>query len=80
MTPRTESDLPCEYGDGSPIPREYLDKLIEVIDKEAIPLLLDEGDLLLVDNFQVSHGREPWEGDRLILVSMWEGAHELLAY
>jgi alpha-ketoglutarate-dependent taurine dioxygenase len=68
------------YGDETPIPREYLDKLIEVIDKEEIYLTLEEGDLLLVDNFQVSHGREPWEGDRLVLVSMWDGARTIEAY
>ncbi|TID04991.1 Clavaminate synthase-like protein [Colletotrichum higginsianum] len=66
--------LPCVYGDETPIPRELLDKLIEVIDKEEISLVLEEGDLLLVDNFQVSHGREPWEGDRQILVSMWDAS------
>ncbi|OLN88188.1 Clavaminate synthase-like protein 1 [Colletotrichum chlorophyti] len=64
--------LPSVYGDESPIPRRLLDKLIDVIDKEEISLALEEGDLLLVDNFQVSHGREPWEGDRQILVSMWD--------
>ncbi|KAK2031577.1 Clavaminate synthase-like protein [Colletotrichum zoysiae] len=64
--------LPCVYGDKTPIPRQLLGKLIEVIDKEEISLVLEEGDLLLVDNFQVSHGRQPWEGDRQILVSMWD--------
>ncbi|WYZ35256.1 hypothetical protein EsH8_I_001532 [Colletotrichum jinshuiense] len=65
-------DPPCVYGDETPIPRRLLDKLIDVIDKEEISLVLEEGDLLLVDNFQVSHGREPWEGQREILVSMWD--------
>ncbi|KXH53155.1 hypothetical protein CNYM01_01876 [Colletotrichum nymphaeae SA-01] len=64
--------LPSVYGDDTEIPRRLLDKLIDVIDKEEISLILEEGDLLLVDNFQVSHGREPWEGDRQILVSMWD--------
>ncbi|KAK7433026.1 hypothetical protein QQZ08_000499 [Neonectria magnoliae] len=72
--------LPCVYGDETPIPREYLDKLIDVIDKEEISLVLEPGDLLLVDNFQVSHGREPWEGERQILVSMWEGAPPVAAF
>ncbi|KAL0935900.1 taurine catabolism dioxygenase [Colletotrichum truncatum] len=72
--------LPCVYGDETPIPREYLDKLIDVIDKEEISLVLEEGDLLLVDNFQVSHGREPWEGDRQILVSMWDTSIPVAAY
>ncbi|KAK7439884.1 hypothetical protein Landi51_10838 [Colletotrichum acutatum] len=64
--------LPSVYGDDTEIPRRLLDKLLDVIDKEEISLVLEEGDLLLVDNFQVSHGREPWEGDRQILVSMWD--------
>ncbi|VUC32906.1 unnamed protein product [Clonostachys rosea] len=72
--------LPCVYGDETPIPREYLDKLIEVIDKEEIHVPLEEGDLLLVDNFQVSHGREPWAGERQILVSMWEGPTPIGVY
>ncbi|EFQ36066.1 taurine catabolism dioxygenase TauD/TfdA [Colletotrichum graminicola M1.001] len=65
-------DIPCIYGGETPIPRQLLDKLIEVIDKEEINLVMEEGDLLFVDNFQVSHGRQPWEGDRLVLVSMWD--------
>ena len=31
-----------------------------------------KGDLALEDNYQVSHGRLPWEGHRKILVSMWD--------
>ncbi|KAL2680883.1 hypothetical protein Neosp_008486 [[Neocosmospora] mangrovei] len=73
-------DLPCVYGDDTPIPRKYLDKLIDVIDKEEIHVVLEEGDILFVDNFQVSHGREPWEGDRQILVSMWEGPTSIGVY
>ncbi|KAK1852231.1 taurine catabolism dioxygenase [Colletotrichum chrysophilum] len=72
--------VPCVYGDETPIPRHLLDKLIDVIDKEEISLVLEEGDLLLVDNFQVSHGREPWEGDRQILVSMWDTSIPIVAY
>ncbi|RSL76521.1 hypothetical protein CEP51_009889 [Fusarium floridanum] len=72
--------LPCVYGDNTPIPRKYLDKLIDVIDKEEIHVVLEEGDILFVDNFQVSHGREPWEGDRQILVSMWEGPTSIGVY
>lgn len=68
------------YGDGTPIPRKYLDKLIAVIDDEEILVTLEEGDLLLLDNFQVSHGRQPWEGERKILVSMWDGAAPVKAY
>lgn len=67
-------DLPCDYGDGTIIPREYLEKMEEIVSGLEVDLLLGEGEILLVDNFQVSHGRKPWKGDRRILVSLWEGA------
>ena len=66
-------DLPCDYGDGTAIPTEYLQQLEQVVDGLEVNLCLEEGDLLLVDNHQVSHGRKPWVGDRRILVSMWDG-------
>ncbi|KAJ5697268.1 hypothetical protein N7488_010952 [Penicillium malachiteum] len=72
--------LPCDYGDGTPIPREYLEKLDKILNELEVNLALDEGDILLVDNFQVSHGRKPWKGERKILVSMWEGAAPIQAY
>ncbi|KAK1625371.1 hypothetical protein BDP81DRAFT_355838 [Colletotrichum phormii] len=72
--------LPSVYGDNTEIPQRLLDKLVDVIDEEEISLVLEEGDLLLVDNFQVSHGREPWEGDRQILVSMWDTSIPIGAY
>ncbi|KAJ5921730.1 hypothetical protein N7454_009204 [Penicillium verhagenii] len=74
------SYLPCDYGDGTPIPREYLERLDQVLNDLEVNLALGEGDLLLVDNFQVSHGRKPWKGERKILVSMWEGAPPIEAY
>ncbi|KAJ5934176.1 hypothetical protein N7466_003723 [Penicillium verhagenii] len=74
------SYLPCDYGDGTPIPREYLERLDQVLNDLEVNLALGEGDLLLVDNFQVSHGRKPWKGERKILVSMWEGASPIEAY
>ncbi|KAJ6037287.1 Clavaminate synthase-like protein [Penicillium herquei] len=72
--------LPCDYGDGTPIPREHLEKLDKILNELEVNLALDEGDMLLVDNFQVSHGRKPWKGERKILVSMWEGATPIQEY
>ncbi|OJJ42801.1 hypothetical protein ASPZODRAFT_28886 [Penicilliopsis zonata CBS 506.65] len=64
--------LPSSYSDGTLIPQEYLARMEEVVDGLEINVALDEGDLLLVDNYQVSHGRKPWTGERRILVSMWD--------
>ncbi|KAJ5719088.1 Clavaminate synthase-like protein [Penicillium malachiteum] len=79
-TSKWTSELPCDYGDGTPIPREYLEKLDKILNELEVNLALDEGDMLLVDNFQISHGRKPWKGERKILVSMWEGAAPIQGY
>jgi hypothetical protein len=44
-----------------------------MIDEIKVSLTMEPGDLVLVDNYQVSHGRDPWfDGERVILVSMWD--------
>jgi hypothetical protein len=61
------------------IPEKYLDRLNEIIDEITIPLMMEPGDLVMVDNYQVQHGRYPWfDGERKIIVSMWdtENPHE----
>jgi len=52
----------------------------KVVNGLEVDLLLEEGEILLVDNFQASHGRKPWKGDRRILVSLWEGAPPIQKY
>lgn len=60
------------YGDGSPIPEEDLDHIRSVYNETAVTFPWEKGDVLLVDNFLASHGREPFEGPRKILVAMAE--------
>ncbi|GME80942.1 unnamed protein product [Ambrosiozyma monospora] len=63
----------------------YGDSETEYIANDLLDLILDtsieiqylhewqEGDMVIVDNYQVSHGREPWShGERKVLVSMWD--------
>ncbi|KAG7693178.1 hypothetical protein KL930_004737 [Ogataea haglerorum] len=61
-----------EYDNSMPIPEKYLDELVEQSIKLAYHHEWQEGDIAIVDNLQVSHGREPWAGERHILVSMWD--------
>lgn len=65
------------YGDGSAIPTHYLEKLIEVINDARILVKWQVGDVLVLDNHLVQHGREPWEGERKVLASLWDGAQSL---
>ena len=64
---------PSTYRDGTPIPKKYLHRMWELSNEIAVLVKTQEGDLALVDNYQVSHGRAPWlKGERKILVSMWD--------
>ncbi|EGV66722.1 hypothetical protein PSN45_002654 [Yamadazyma tenuis] len=61
------------FGDGTPIPEDFLDYLFEQsIELEYTHKFVD-GDLILLDNYSVYHGRNPYvAGDREILASFWD--------
>ncbi|KAL5428513.1 hypothetical protein PMIN04_000658 [Paraphaeosphaeria minitans] len=64
------------YGDGTPIPDEYLKKLADITEEIRVLHKWQQGDVLVYDNVISQHGRQPWEGkqgDRVILASLWDG-------
>jgi alpha-ketoglutarate-dependent taurine dioxygenase len=67
-----EEDLPTNtfYGDGTPIEPEVLDHLRAVYAEETIRFPWRRGDLLMLDNMMVAHGRAPFRGRRKVLVAM----------
>lgn len=69
-----EEGLPrhAYYGDGSPIEFSALDEIRAVHDRAVQTFAWKEGDLLMVDNMLVAHGRNPYTGPRKILVVMAE--------
>jgi len=60
------------YGDGGEIPEDVIAHIHEAYEAEKIRFTWQEGDLHLIDNLQLAHAREPYEGERLILVSLNE--------
>ena len=62
--------LNATFGDGSPIPTEMIDVIRKISWSEATVFDWQEGDLLVIDNMLVAHGRMPFEGDRRVLVAM----------
>ncbi|HEX8853141.1 MAG TPA: TauD/TfdA family dioxygenase [Pyrinomonadaceae bacterium] len=67
-----EEDYPrnAYYGDGSPIEPEALAAIREAYAQETITFPWQEGDVLMLDNMLMAHGRKPFEGARRVVVGM----------
>jgi hypothetical protein len=62
--------MDATYGDGSAIENEALASIRAAYAHETVAVPWQVGDVLLVDNVLVAHGRERYEGERKIVVSM----------
>jgi alpha-ketoglutarate-dependent taurine dioxygenase len=69
-----EAELPYNtyYGDGTPIEPEALDQIRQAYRDETVRFAWQRGDVLLLDNMTIAHGREPYTGERRIIVGMSE--------
>ncbi|MBA3712217.1 MAG: amino acid adenylation domain-containing protein [Pyrinomonadaceae bacterium] len=67
-------DLPrnAYYGDGSQIEDDVLDEIRDVYRQEQVVFPWQEGDILMLDNMLMAHGRAPFVGSRKVLVGMAE--------
>ena len=67
-----EEELPHNafLGDGSPLSKSDLENIRTAMAAEERVFKWQAGDVLLCDNLLVMHGRQPYSGDRKILVSM----------
>lgn len=60
------------YGDGTEIEEEVIEEIRDVYERTKITFAWKEGDILLLDNMLMAHGRNPFQGERKILVGMSE--------
>ena len=68
------------YGDLSILEGELLEHVNEVCEKSIVRVPMEQGDVLLCDNYRVLHGRDVFEGDRLHAVSWFgDGTGEVAA-
>jgi alpha-ketoglutarate-dependent taurine dioxygenase len=58
------------YGDGSPIDEETVTLLNATYDAQTVRARWEAGDLLMVDNLRTAHGRDPFDGDREVVVGL----------
>lgn len=70
----SEAELPrnAYFGDGSVIDAAGLRSIREAYERETATFSWRKGDVLLVDNMLVAHGRTPYRGDRKVVVGMAE--------
>jgi alpha-ketoglutarate-dependent taurine dioxygenase len=77
-----EEDLPrnAYYGDGSRIEDDVLDEIRDVYQQEKVVFAWQEGDILMLDNMLMAHGRTPFIGQRKVLVGMAEPVNSVMLY
>ncbi len=69
----------ARFGDGAPIEAATLDGIRAAYAAEAREFDWQAGDVLLVDNMRVAHGRRPFAGERRVLVAMGRMRSEIVA-
>lgn len=67
-----EEDFPRNafYGDGAQIEDSIIDEIRDTYRQAAVTFPLEKGDVLMLENMLVAHGRAPFVGERKILVAM----------
>ncbi|MEU6895243.1 TauD/TfdA family dioxygenase [Streptomyces sp. NPDC046557] len=70
VLPAAELPQSVTFADGSPIPAEYVHHIRDCGLDTAVDVDWRRGDLLLIDNVLVGHGRRPFTGSRRVLVAM----------
>jgi len=74
-----EEDLPrhCYYGDGTVIEDEVMNSICDVYRELETAAPWQPGDVLMLDNMLTAHGRNPYTGERKLLVAMGEMYEEV---
>ena len=67
---RNDPSKSVRHGDGSAIDVEALNRAIEIADELTYDLNWEAGDVVLIDNFRVMHGRRPYTGKRKVVASL----------
>jgi alpha-ketoglutarate-dependent taurine dioxygenase len=76
-----EKDYPrhAYYGDGTAIESEVLAHIREAYEQETIVFPWQAGDVLMLDNMLMAHGRKPFAGARRVVVGMSQSSKQARA-
>lgn len=67
---RNDPSKSIRHGDDSPLDRDGVQQAIEIAYEITHDLAWQDGDVALVDNLMVMHGRRPFTGSRSVLASL----------
>ena len=69
-----EQELPYNtyYGDGSAIDPSVIEHINQAYQQEKVIFSWQQGDILMLDNMSLAHGRESYKGERQVLLAMSE--------
>lgn len=67
---RNSADKSITFGDGEAITAEHMAPAIKAAEELTALCEWQPGDVALVDNYTVMHGRQPYEGKRRVLASL----------
>lgn len=67
---RNQARKSIRFGDDSEIPEADMERVAELAYELVFDLPWQSGDVALVDNFLVMHGRRPFQGQRRVLASL----------
>ncbi|MGL6340453.1 MAG: TauD/TfdA family dioxygenase, partial [Waterburya sp.] len=67
-----EKSLPRNvyYGDGSPLETEDIEAINRAYQQATVSFPWQQGDVLMLDNLLTAHSRNPYKGERKIVVAM----------
>ena len=71
---RNEDTRSVTYGDGSAFDDADVQSALEIAYELVFDLHWESGDVALIDNYQVMHGRRPFSGQRSVLASLCLGS------
>lgn len=67
---RANRALDSSFGDGTHISRSDIRAILQAFEENTVRCSWHKGDVLVLDNYLVAHGRMPFKGPRKILVAM----------
>jgi hypothetical protein len=67
---RNDPSKSVTFGDGTPIDVDALGTAIKLADNLSYDLNWQAGDVALIDNYRVMHGRRPYSGQRRVVASL----------